>query len=76
MADLGKTKVTTRRRYCIGPEKFVELSARVMEEGTMTKVLRWESCDAQNWCGKKCNLFYVEGTADFQAFSEAQTREL
>jgi len=76
MSEIARSKVTTRRRYCPGPEKFVELSARVSEEGGVTKVVKWESCDAQNWCGKKCNLFFLEGTADYQAFSDSQTKEL
>jgi len=76
MSEIARSKVTTRRRYCPGPEKFVELSARVSEEDGVTRVVKWESCDAQSWCGKKCNLFFLEGTADYQAFSDSQTKEL
>ena len=76
MAEISKSKTTFRRRYCMGPEKYVELKAIVMEDGPVTRVIKWESCDAQGWCGKKCNLFYLEGTWDFRAFSDSQTKEL
>jgi hypothetical protein len=76
MGEITKSKMTNRRRYCIGPEKYVELKAVVVEDGAVTKVIKWESCDAQAWCGKKCNLFYQEGACDFRAFSDTQTKEL
>ncbi|MDQ7824677.1 MAG: hypothetical protein RDV48_17885 [Candidatus Eremiobacteraeota bacterium] len=76
MAEVARSKRTSRRRYCPGPEKFVELTALVVEEAEKTRVIKWEGCEAQNWCGKKCNMFYDAQTADFISFSDTQLKEL
>jgi hypothetical protein len=76
MAEIARSKMSFRRKYCAGPDKFVEIGARVVDEGGKTKVIKWESCDAKNWCGKKCNLFFDQGEYDFMAFSQTEKEEL
>lgn len=76
MAEIGKSKMSYRRKYCPAPDKFVELIARVYDEGGKTKVIQWESCDAKEWCGKRCNLFYERGEYDFMSFSQTEKEEL
>lgn len=76
MSEIARTKVSFRRRYCPGPDKFVEVGARVVEEGGKTKVIKWESCDAKSWCGKKCNLFYALSEVDFMSCSQTEAEIL
>lgn len=76
MPEIARSKMSFRRKYCSAPDKFVELGARVIEEGGKTKVIKWESCEAKDWCGKKCNLFYERGEYDFMAFSQTEKEEL
>jgi len=70
---IGKSKITSQRKYCAGADRFVSLEARVIDEFRKMKVVEWTKCDYKDLCGKRCNLFYKFGTADFRAFSDTES---
>lgn len=69
---IGKSRVASQRKYCPGMDRFVNLEARVIDEFNKAKVVEWTKCDCRDICGKRCNLFFKFGAADFRSFSDRE----